>query len=285
MIINIKKYRWTWLLIVIFILSLMIGIRVTRQQEKVKPMKSSPDEVYGEFIRWKEVDALFPKYATAIVFDCDTKLKFKMQRRGGSLHADVQPLTAADTAIMKQIYQGSWSWKRRAVVVETADGRKIAGSMNGMPHGQGAIKGNNFDGHSCIHFRGSKTHGSRKVDLAHQMMIWKAAGVFGEQVNVMKQEDVIMVFFTAVNQDDFALAARMIIPTENAARALESFRNWQSVRVESVETIDRNKDNTYRVNLLIVNRGSTQQTRRQLLITAHGSGEGSLYNFRTDTSF
>ena len=73
---------------------------------------------------------------------------------------------------MKKIY-GHWSWKRRAVLVKY-NGHVYAGSMNGMPHGTQTIKGNNFDGHFCIHFYGSKTHGSKKVDDMHQKMVAEA---------------------------------------------------------------------------------------------------------------
>jgi len=280
LLINLKWWRWVLLIIAGEIL-IIIGRGLMPEQEKInKPVPSRTEEVYGEFVTWKEVNRLFPQYANAVITDCDTKMKFKVQRRAGSLHADVQPLTAADTAIMKKIYQGGWSWKRRAVIVEVKDGRKLAGSMHGMPHGQGAIQGNNFNGHFCIHFRDSKVHASRRVDPAHQMMVWKAAGVFGEQVGRMNQEDVIRVFFTAIEQDDFGLAARMIIPTGSAARALESFKNLESVRVESIALVAKNTDNTYRVKLLTVTKGSKRSARQQFLINVHGAGEGSLYNFR-----
>lgn len=267
------------MLIVLCSLLIITGIRILREQEKAKPTPGK-EELYGEFLTWKEVNVLFPKFATATVTDCETGLKFTVQRRAGNQHSDVQPLTAADTATMKKIYGGKWNWKRRAVIVEVKDGRRIAGSMNGMPHGQGAIKGNNFNGHFCIHFRDSKTHGSHRVDLAHQMMIWKAAGVFSQQVNQMNQKDCIRVLFTAVNENDWVLAARMMLPCENTVKALESFQKWQSVKVEKIEMIDDKNDNTFKVDLLVGSEASAQQTRRQLLITAHGSGEGSLYNFQ-----
>ena len=49
--------------------------------------------------------------------------------------------------------------------------------MNGMPHGAGAIKDNDFDGHFCIHFYASRTHGGNRVDERHQNMVLKAAGL------------------------------------------------------------------------------------------------------------
>jgi hypothetical protein len=93
-------------------------------------------------------------------------------RKGGTNHADVQPLTAADTAAMKAAV-GSWSWNRRAIFV-TINGVNYAASMNCMPHGSGSITNNNFNGHHCIHFTNSRTHGSNKVCPLHQAAIRKA---------------------------------------------------------------------------------------------------------------
>ena len=107
-----------------------------------------------------------PKGATFKVKDVKTGKIFTCKRWSGYNHLDAEPLTANDTKIMKSIY-GHWSWRRRAILVKY-DGHVYAASMNGMPHGTGTIKNNNFDGHFCIHFTGSKTHGSGKVDSMHQ---------------------------------------------------------------------------------------------------------------------
>lgn len=129
---------------------------------------------YGELLPWDEADRDFSMYATARIIDIYTGLSFRVQRREGINHADVQPLTAEDTAIMKEIYGGTWSWERKGIIVETG-GRRIAASMNGMPHGAGRIEGNNFPGHFCIHFLGSTIHPSG-MDLRHHREILKAAG-------------------------------------------------------------------------------------------------------------
>ena len=118
------------------------------ESEEEHPIQQEPKNMCGEFLAWEETRHYFNKYSSATVMDLDTGLQFNVQRRGGTYHADVQPLTAEDTATMKAIYNGKWSWKRRAVIVELENGRKIAASMNGMPHGQGAIAGNKFNGHS-----------------------------------------------------------------------------------------------------------------------------------------
>lgn len=113
-----------------------------------------------------------PKGATFKVKDIKTGKVFTVKRWSGANHIDAEPASASDTATMKSIY-GHWSWKRRPVLVKY-NGHVYAGSMNGMPHGTQTIKGNNFDGHFCIHFYGSKTHGSKKVDAMHQNCVAEA---------------------------------------------------------------------------------------------------------------
>lgn len=114
-----------------------------------------------------------PKGATFTVKDVLTGRTFRCRRWSGANHMDCEPLTAEDTATMKSIYGGSWSWSRRAILV-LYNGHVYAASQNAMPHGTTTIKNNNFDGHFCIHFTGSKTHGSKKVDPDHQAAIKRA---------------------------------------------------------------------------------------------------------------
>ena len=113
-----------------------------------------------------------PKRTTFQVKDIKTGIVFTCRRWSGANHMDVEPATASDTAKLKKIY-GHWSWRRRPILVKY-NGHVYAGSMNGMPHGTGVVSGNNFDGHFCIHFYGSKTHGSKKVDSMHQNCVAEA---------------------------------------------------------------------------------------------------------------
>lgn len=130
---------------------------------------------YGRLISWQESQQLLPNKSIFSVTELETGLTFQVQRRAGSDHADVQPLTKEDTRVMKQIYNDRWSWKRKAVLIHSSDAW-IAASMNGMPHGGDGIPENGFSGHFCIHFQGSSTHKSDHPDPAHQMMVHKAAG-------------------------------------------------------------------------------------------------------------
>ena len=76
---------------------------------------------------------IFAKGVVATITDVDTGLAWHERRRGGANHADVEPCTAADTAVLRTVYGGKWSWDRRAIFV-TIDGVNYAASMNGMPH-------------------------------------------------------------------------------------------------------------------------------------------------------
>ena len=116
-----------------------------------------------------------PNGSTITIKDVETGKTFKAKRRFGTNHLDAEPVDADATKTMKEIFGGSWSWSRRAVLV-LYNGHVYAGSINGMPHApeDENIKNNKFDGVFCIHFYGSKTHGSDKVDKEHQNQVAKA---------------------------------------------------------------------------------------------------------------
>jgi hypothetical protein len=233
--------------------------------EKPIPKKEiKTNQFYGEFLTWDKVNHYFPKFAYAKIIDYDTHLTFNVQRRGGSNHADVQPLTASDTAIMKKIYNGKWSWKRKAVIVQLDNGKKIAGSMHGMPHGQGAIKNNNFNGHFCIHFRDSKTHGSRMVDLAHQIMIWKSANILNQKLKALDQKQIIEVFVTAIDQGEINIAGKVIYSEKDVRPLLKELSsNIGYVRIGRIEKI---KGNNFKVDLNLVLKDSKNEINKKVLV-------------------
>lgn len=165
--------------------------------------EDSPISFNLEMLSWEKVNQIIPNKTKFTVIDVETGKQFKVQRRAGSKHADVQPLTNEDTQIMKDIYNGKWSWKRRAALV-LIDDQLIAGSMHGMPHGAGVLQ-NGFPGHFCIHFSGSTTHRSKNPDFSHELMILKAAGKLDEYINEASPNELIEVFAESINQGDSAL--------------------------------------------------------------------------------
>ena len=127
-----------------------------------------------EELDWfKNGSSTIPKGAKFEIMDCKTGKKFTVKRWSGANHIDAEPLTAEDSATMKSIYGGSWSWDRRAILVKY-NGHVYAASMNGMPHEDDTISDNDFDGHFCVHFTGSKTHGTQRVDEDHQSCVQTA---------------------------------------------------------------------------------------------------------------
>ncbi|MEG0144953.1 MAG: peptidoglycan-binding protein [Clostridia bacterium] len=123
------------------------------------------------------INTKFRKRGLATVIDLDTGTRLKIRRVGGHNHLDVEPKTRADTAKLKKIYGGAWSWDSRPILL-IAGGRSYAAAMNGMPHGAQISKDNGFEGQFCIHLEGSLTHGSEKVNPLHQANIAKVARIF-----------------------------------------------------------------------------------------------------------
>ena len=91
-------------------------------------------------------------------------MNIKIQSAGN--HADVEPLTKADTEVLCSLYGVTNAsqldtmnkWQRRAVVMTNGDGRQFVGSIYAIPHGKDTVSGNNFDGQFCLHFKGSTIH-------------------------------------------------------------------------------------------------------------------------------
>lgn len=95
-------------------------------------------------------------------------------------HADVEPVSAADTAALCAIYGVSSpsgiTYVRRPMLVEVGEYRMVC-SIYGVPHGEKTIDDNNFPGQFCLHFLNSKTNGSNRVDADHQSAISRAAEI------------------------------------------------------------------------------------------------------------
>ncbi|MBC2580464.1 peptidoglycan-binding protein [Clostridium sp. DJ247] len=178
--------------------SSMINIEQILKIPKISvPVKPTYGK-YGEDLAWfTEAQYVFPIGATATLTDFFSGAKFNIKRTIGAGHADCETLTTEDTATMKQIFGGTWTWNARPMILET-NGRKIAVSVAGMPHagldayaadaivsnrtgnyGTGPnmdyIKGNGMDGHFDVHFLGSLRHKDWQVDPIHQAMINIAA--------------------------------------------------------------------------------------------------------------
>ncbi|UYZ20431.1 hypothetical protein [Mesobacillus jeotgali] len=189
-----------------------------------------------KMIQWEEVNKILPRYSKFTVVDLETGMQFRVQRRAGSNHADVQPLTPKDTAIMKKIYNGKWSWKRRAIIVISEDG-KIAASMHGMPHGGGALK-NNFPGHFCIHFFGSTTHRTNFMDLSHKLMILKSAGKLEKYLEQTDPYDLVNAYIAGLKQQDHDIVSLVSLQNLEWGKVLYKIENIRISRMEVLPAED-----------------------------------------------
>ncbi len=160
---------------------------------------TQPAQSGNKFLRYwfGDVNKVFAIGQVAEVYDILTGKTFMIKRTYGENHADCETLTSEDTAKMKQIFGGEWTWSRRQVII-SFDGIRLAASMNGMPHAGNegypankyvssrsggyrggenldSVKGNNMSGHFCVHFLNSRTHGTNQVDVKHQETLKKAA--------------------------------------------------------------------------------------------------------------
>ena len=122
------------------------------------------------------IQELIPRGSNFKVYDVKTGLVWWAHRWAGGKHADIEPLTAADTAILCQLYGVSKAsninskehWQRRPCLV-TVGTRTFACSLYGVPHNPDGdtIDDNNLTGQVCLHFTNSRTHDSDRVDSYH----------------------------------------------------------------------------------------------------------------------
>jgi len=168
---------------------------------KVIVSRSSNSRKYGEYLDWwKEVRPTLERNKTVLeIQDFYTGARFTIKVTGGSNHADVEALTKEDTAIMKKVWGGEFSWNRRPVLVYHGDS-VIAASMTNMPHagveskpsrvwvsnrsdGYGSgynydtVKNNGMSGHVDLHFNNSTRHMDGREDSRHQAAIRVSAGL------------------------------------------------------------------------------------------------------------
>ncbi len=128
-----------------------------------------------EKLDWfKDGERVFSGRPVIEIKDVKTGLVFKGKVLYGSHHLDVEPLTKTDTATLLKINGGvEFKWNRRPMLVKY-NGHVYAASIYSVPHGEQTITNNNFEGQFCLHFYGSKTHGTDEVKQDHQQAIAEA---------------------------------------------------------------------------------------------------------------
>ena len=130
---------------------------------------------YGpRLLYWSYVRTILPQNTPVRITDVRTGTNLYVISFSHGNHADVVPATADDTAALHRVFNGRWSWDTRPIWVHIDD-RKVAASINGMPHAGTSFRNNNMHGHVCMHFRGSRTHnGSVFHERDHQNSVMEA---------------------------------------------------------------------------------------------------------------
>lgn len=172
-----------------------------KNNSKVTTTSTKKSPIYANLDWFSEVINIWDRGVNATVTDVDTGLSFKVKRTYGTNHADVEPLTKSDTAMIKKIW-GGLTWERRAVSVSVGN-YVLPGSMTSMAHagvdskkanitvnnrsdgyGRGtnldAVKNNGISGVMDIHFKNSRTHSTNVKQQIHQNMIAKAFNVINK---------------------------------------------------------------------------------------------------------
>ncbi|MCL2236234.1 MAG: hypothetical protein FWB98_07335 [Defluviitaleaceae bacterium] len=127
-----------------------------------------------ELLSWSYLRTALPMHTHIQVYDIWSGRTYTVRNFSNGNHADVEPLTANDTEIIRSINGGRFTWDPRPVIVSWGD-RTVAAAINSMPHAGWTIQGNNFNGHICLHFYGSRTHnGNRSYEAQMQQAVMQA---------------------------------------------------------------------------------------------------------------
>ncbi len=116
-----------------------------RDYAVTKGTDKSPTQ-FGNVVDWyRDGQYLLKRNDVFTIVDFTTRKQFTVKVTGGFAHADIEPLTSSDTAVMKSLFS-SWDWTPRPVVI-FKDGMNIAGSLSGMPHSFNTVLDNGVSGH------------------------------------------------------------------------------------------------------------------------------------------
>lgn len=141
----------------------------------VGPPLSGTPTIKGEAADWREVKTLLQAGDVYTVTDYNTGKQFSLTFAGGENHAEMECTDALDTVALKSVFGNAFSFFKRPVVIKI-DGRNIAASLQGHPHGADSVSGNDMDGHLCLYFYGSVSHVSNLRDAEHDALVDKATG-------------------------------------------------------------------------------------------------------------
>ena len=121
----------------------------------------------GELVSWETVKSQLRAGRTYSIIDCYSGTQFSMAFIEGENHAEMKCVSAEDEEIYKELFGGEYNYSKRPVLI-TLNGKNVAASLQGMPHGT--------DSHSCMYFDGSLSHVGMLSDIEQLNQVHKAAG-------------------------------------------------------------------------------------------------------------
>lgn len=112
----------------------------------------APTAAEVRFANWyTEIRPLARTMPNAIVYDYETGLYYNVNMFSFGKHCDAEPITASDTAIMREI-MGRDNWTPHAIWLILSDGKVYMASTHSMGHTVDHNSTNDLVGHICIHF-------------------------------------------------------------------------------------------------------------------------------------
>ena len=113
----------------------------------------APNGATIQLLHWfNDVKPTLKNGQNLIAYDPETGISWTLRIMSRGNHADVEPLTAADTEAMFKAFGNKESWGPKVVYIKLPNGRWSIASTHNVAHGSQTISNNNFDGQNCVHF-------------------------------------------------------------------------------------------------------------------------------------
>lgn len=141
----------------------------------IGPNLDGTPTVTGELLQWSSVKEMLKEGLSYTVTDYNTATTFSLKYMGGENHAEMECASAEDTAKLLSVFGEEFNFSKRSVVV-SIDGKNVAASLQGWPHGEDGVSQNDMSGHLCMFFDGSLSHVGMLPDVEHIKLVYKAAG-------------------------------------------------------------------------------------------------------------
>ena len=119
---------------------------------KPKTAFTAPKAAEVRFANWyTEIRSRAKAMPDVVIYEPISGIHYNLHMFSFAKHADAEPPTAEDTALMYQAI-GNNSWTAKPVWVIFSDGRVYMASTHSHGHEVDHTSGNNLEGHVCIHF-------------------------------------------------------------------------------------------------------------------------------------